>query len=77
MKRYIAMSKDPDNNPSDRAEAIVQSLGNTITKIGNLHKKAKRQYLEHGADDAMMTKLADKFGDMLKELDRIYDKYSE
>lgn len=77
MKRYVVAYKDPDNNPSDRAEAIIQDLGTIITQIGNIQKRIKRTYLEHGADDTEMTKLADKYGDMLKELVAVYDKYAE
>ena len=75
MKRYIKTAKDPDTNPSDRAEAILQSLGASITQLHNLHSKALKLYKEHGSDDAVMSQLADHYGDLLKEIDQLYDKY--
>lgn len=74
MKRILCY-RDPDNNPSDRAEAIVQSLGNSITKLHNMHLYSKSCYEEFGDNDAKMTELADCAGDLLKEVDQLVDKY--
>lgn len=74
-KSCIQSSKDPDNNPSDRAEAIIQSLGSSITNLHNIHSKYKKIYLEFGSDDEKMIKLSDEAGDMLKQVDIIVDKY--
>lgn len=71
----ILSYRDPDTNPSDRAEAIVQSLGEVITQLHNLYLESKRIYNEHADDDSEMTKLADKYGDFLKELVAVRDKY--
>ena len=71
----ILSYRDPDNNPSDRAEAIVQSLGEIITQIHNLHLSAKKTYNEKMNDDSEMMKLSDKYGELLKELVQVYDKY--
>lgn len=73
--KTIVCYRDPDNNPSDRAEAIIQSLGNSLTKLHNLHVKYKKMYLEHGSDDAKMSRLSDIAGDLLKEVDLLVDKY--
>lgn len=77
MKIYIRSSKDPDNNPSDRAEAIIQSLGSSITNLHNIHSKYIKIYKENGDDDDMMTQIADEAGDMLKQIDGIVDQYKK
>lgn len=75
MKRVILAYKDPDNNPSDRAEAIIQSLGASITNLHNIHRKYATLYKEKGDDDALMSNLSDIAGDMLKQIDMIVDTY--
>lgn len=75
MKRVILAYKDPDNNPSDRAEAIIQSLGTSITNLHNIRRKYAKLYEENGYDDALMSNLSDIAGDMLKQIDMIVDTY--
>lgn len=73
----VLASRDPDSNPSDRAEAIVQSLGNSITQLHNIHLRAKRDYQANASDDSKMSKLADRYGDLLKEIDQLIDRYGD
>lgn len=75
MKRVILAYKDPDNNPSDRAEAIIQSLGTSITNLHNIHRYYRDLYRDNGDDDALMSNLSDIAGDMLKQIDMIVDNY--
>lgn len=78
MKRLLSTihaSKDPDTNPSDRAEAIIQSLDVALKRLRKIYRTCNNSYKEHGADDDLMTKLSDKYGDLVKELDAIVDKY--
>ena len=75
MKRVILAYKDPDKNPSDRAEAIIQSLGTAITNLQNIRRKYATLYEEKGYDDALMSNLSDVAGDMLKQIDMIVDNY--
>lgn len=75
MKKVILAYKDPDNNPSDRAEAIIQSLGTAITNLHNIHSKYIKLYKEKGDDDTLMSNLSDIAGDMLKQVDMIVDTY--
>ena len=75
MKRVILAYKDPDNNPSDRAEAIIQSLGTSITNLHNIHLYYSKLYEKKGYDDALMSNLSDVAGDMLKQIDMIVDTY--
>lgn len=71
----INASRDPDTNPSDRAEAIVQSLDVTLKRLRKLYRSCKHMYESNGSDDDLMMTLSDNCGDMVKELDLIVDKY--
>ena len=75
MKRYIANSFSPEDNPTDAARAVVETLNSDITKLHNIVAKYKRQIKLHPDDDSRMNKLVDDLSFMQNKIDEILDNY--
>ena len=75
MKRVVISSFDPETNPRDAAESIIDSINSDITTIGNIVKHWKRILKEHPDNDSAMNKIADESAFLQQHLDEIRQHY--
>lgn len=67
MKRIIC-SRNPEDNPSDRAESLIDDLDDVLKDLRRLCTKYRNFYDSHKMDDNEMLKLGDCIGNMVEVL---------
>lgn len=67
MKRIIC-SRNPDENPSDRAEGLLDDLDDVLKSLRRIYTQYRKFYDVHKIDDDEMLKLGDCIGNMVEVL---------